>query len=73
MAQYIYYVGNQRKIAVLNAIDGYSPILSSSFTQEFEKLGGRIVLRESYKSNSVDLKEQIKKISESLNIIRAKY
>jgi len=73
MAQYIYYVGNQRKIAVLNAIDGYSPILSSSFTQEFEKLGGRIVLRESYKSNSVDLKEQIKKISESLNLIEAIY
>lgn len=73
LAQYIYFVGNKRKIAVLNAIDGYSPILSSSFTQEFEKLGGKIVLRESYKSNSVDLKEQIKKISESLNLIEGIY
>lgn len=73
MAQYIYYVENKRKIALLNAIDGYSPILSGSFTQEFEKLGGRIVLRESYKSNIVDLKEQIKKISESLNLIEGIY
>lgn len=73
MAQYIYYAENKRKIAVLNAIDGYSPILSSSFTQEFEKIGGRIVLRESYKSNSVDLKEQMNKISESLNQIDGLY
>lgn len=73
MAQYIYYVGNKRKIAVLNAIDGYSPILSSSFAQEFEKLGGRIVLRESYKSGSVDLKEQMKKLSESLNLVEGIY
>jgi len=73
LAQYIYYVGNKRKIAVLNAIDGYSPILSSSFTQEFEKLGGRIVLRESYKSGSLDLKEQIKKLSESLNLCEGIY
>ena len=73
LAQYIYYVGNKRKIAVLNAIDGYSPILSSSFTQEFEKLGGRIVLRESYKSGSLDLKEQIKKLSESLNLSEGIY
>ena len=73
MAQYIYYVGNKRKIAILNSIDGYSPILSSSFTQEFEKLGGKIVLRESYRSGSVDLNEQITRISESLNQIEGIY
>lgn len=73
MAQYIYFVANKRKIAILNAIDGYSTILSSSFAQEFEKLGGRIVSRESYKSRSVDLTEQMKKISESLNQIEGLY
>jgi branched-chain amino acid transport system substrate-binding protein len=73
IAQYIYYVGNKRKIAVLNAIDGYSPILSSSFAQEFEKLGGRIVIRESYKSGSMEIKEQIKRISESLNLVEGIY
>jgi branched-chain amino acid transport system substrate-binding protein len=73
MAQYVYFAENKRKIGVLNAIDGYSPILSNSFAQEFEKLSGRIVLRESYKSGSVDLKEQIKKISESLNLIEGVY
>jgi ABC-type branched-subunit amino acid transport system substrate-binding protein/predicted negative regulator of RcsB-dependent stress response len=73
MAQYIYFVGNKRKIAILNSIDGYSPILSSSFAQEFEKLGGKIIIRESYKSSIVDLKEQIKKISELLNQIEGIY
>ncbi len=73
MAQYVYFVGNKRKIAILNAVDGYSPILSSSFAQEFERLGGRIVLRESYKSRSVDLNEQMKKNSESLNQIEGLY
>jgi len=73
MAQYIYFVENKRKIAVLNAIDGYSPILSGSFTQEFEKIGGRVVLRQSYKSGSFDLNEQILKISESINLIEGIY
>ena len=73
MAQYVYFVGNKRKIAVLNAIDGYSPILSGSFAQEFEALGGKIVLRQSYRSQSVDLKEQIKKISEVQNQIDGLY
>jgi branched-chain amino acid transport system substrate-binding protein len=73
MAQYVYYVANKRKIAVLNAIDGYSPILSSSFSQEFEKLGGSIVLRETYKSKSLTLTEQMSRISASLNQIEGVY
>ena len=73
MAQYVYYVANKRKIAILNAIDGYSPILSSSFSQEFEKLGGSIVLRETYKSKTFTLTEQINRISASLNQIEGIY
>jgi branched-chain amino acid transport system substrate-binding protein len=73
MAQYVYYVANKRKIAILNAIDGYSPILSSSFSQEFEKLGGSIVLRETYKSKTITLTEQINRISASLNEIEGIY
>lgn len=73
MAQYVYFVGNKRKIAILNAVDGYSPILSSSFTQEFERLGGKIILRESYRSGSADLKEQMKRISDVSNILEAIY
>lgn len=73
MAQYVYYVENKRKIALLNSIDGYSPILSASFSQEFESLGGKIVLRESYKSGSYDLTEQAAKISVSANQIEGMY
>ncbi len=44
-AQYIYFVENKRKLAILNSIEGYSPLLAASFTQEFEKLGGKIVAK----------------------------
>lgn len=37
-AQYLYFVENKRKLAVLNAIEGYSPLLAASFTNEFENL-----------------------------------
>lgn len=73
MAQYIYYVENKRKIAIINAVDGYSPILSSSFSQEFERLGGNIILRESYKSGSVHLIQQINELASELHQIEGLY
>lgn len=62
-AQYLFYVENKRKLAVLNSIDGYSPLLAASFTQEFERLGGKIVAKETYKSQSFSLTEQISRIA----------
>lgn len=62
-AQYLYYVENKRKMAVLNAIEGYSPLLSTNFIDEFQKIGGSIIVRETYRSNSFSLTEQIKNIS----------
>ncbi|HSP87364.1 MAG TPA: hypothetical protein VLN45_04475, partial [Ignavibacteriaceae bacterium] len=53
MAQYIFYVENKRKMAVLNSIDGYSPLLASEFIKEFEKLGGRIIKKYTYKSENL--------------------
>lgn len=63
MAQYLYYVENARKIAILNSIDGYSPLLAANFAQEFENLGGDIVIKETYKSKSYSLADQISRIS----------
>ena len=63
MAQYIYFVENKRNISVLNSIDGYSPLLASNFAEEFERLGGKILKRESYKSKSFSLSEPISKIA----------
>lgn len=62
-AQYLFYVENKRRIAVLNAIEGYSPLLATNFIDEFEKLGGRVVVRETYRSNSFTFNEQIRNIS----------
>lgn len=62
-AQYLYYVENKKNIAILNSIDGYSPALASSFAREFERLGGKILVRETYKSKSQSLSEQISRIA----------
>lgn len=73
MAQYIYYVENRRKIGILNSVDGYSPILSSSFSQEFERLGGQIFFREAYRSGTIDLSMQVQKIAANLSRIEGLY
>ena len=62
-AQYLYYVENVKKVAVLNSVDGYSPLLASSFSKEFEKLGGDVVVKETFKSNSYTLTDQMSRIS----------
>ncbi|MCJ7553813.1 MAG: ABC transporter substrate-binding protein [Ignavibacteriaceae bacterium] len=72
-AQYLFYVENKRRMAILNAIEGYSPLLASNFVDEFEKLGGEIVVRESYRSNSFDLSEQIKNIASQSSTIEGIY
>ncbi|RPI73232.1 MAG: hypothetical protein EHM47_06485, partial [Ignavibacteriales bacterium] len=53
MAQYIYFVENKRDMAVLNSIEGYSPLLAAEFTNEFERLGGRIIAKYTYKSENL--------------------
>jgi branched-chain amino acid transport system substrate-binding protein len=53
MAQHIYYVENKRRMAVLNSIDGYSPLLAAEFIKEFEKLGGEIIAKYTYKSEGL--------------------
>lgn len=63
MAQYIYYVVNKRKISVLSAVDGYSSMLANAFIDEFENLGGDILTRQTYHSNTVSLSDQVSKIA----------
>ncbi len=63
MAQYIYYVTGKRKISVLNAIQGYSPLLASIFAEEFQKLGGEIVKNRTYSSGSFDLNNPVSSIA----------
>ena len=69
MAQYIFYVAGKRKISILNAIEGYSPLLAAVFKKEFESLGGLIVNNQTYKSGSFDLNTPVSSIAaDSLNI-----
>ena len=69
MADYIYYVENKRKMAVLNAVEGYSPLLADAFVKEFEKLGGQIINRQTYNSNKTEYNDQVSKIAaDSLSI-----
>jgi len=58
-AQYIFLKEGKRNFAVLNSLDGYSPILAKSFADEFQRLGGNILVKETYRSKSVDLSKQI--------------
>ena len=54
MAQYIFYVENKRIVSVINSINGYSPLLASNFSEEFERLGGTILRRETFKDTTTD-------------------
>lgn len=72
-AQYLYFVENKRKLAVLNSIEGYSPLLAASFSQEFERLGGKIIAKETFKSKSFDLSDQMNRISSIVQSIEGLY
>ncbi len=73
MAQYVYFVENKRYISVLNAIEGYSPLLAATFIAEFEKLGGTILARETYSSKSFDLEQQVTSIAQSSDQLEGLY
>ena len=73
MAQYIYYVTGKRKISVLNAIQGYSPLLASIFAEEFQKLGGEIVKNRTYNSGSFDLNNPVSSIASDSLILDGIY
>ncbi len=58
-AQYVYLKEGKKNFAILNSLDGYSPILAKSFADEFQRLGGNILVKETYRSKSIDLSRQI--------------
>lgn len=73
MAQYIFYVENKRTVSVMNSIEGYSPILAASFTNEFENLGGKVLRKVSFRDNYTDFSEPISKIFSDSLIIEGIY
>ncbi len=63
MAQYIYYVTGKKNIGVLNASQGYSPLLADGFVKEFEKIGGNIIVTGTYNSGSYDLNGPVSSVA----------
>jgi branched-chain amino acid transport system substrate-binding protein len=67
MAQYIFYVENKRTVSVINSINGYSPLLAANFLEEFERLGGTVLRRETFKDTTTDFSVPLSNIySDSL-------
>ncbi|MBX2975473.1 MAG: ABC transporter substrate-binding protein [Ignavibacteriaceae bacterium] len=55
MAQYIKYVEDKIRIAVVYSNDGYSKILSESFIEEFEAIGGEVIKKIPYSEKNANL------------------
>jgi branched-chain amino acid transport system substrate-binding protein len=68
MAQYIYFVENKKKMAVLSPEGGYSTTVSTAFKNEFIRLGGKIIVDATYPANSYDLSPQISKLQKAKDI-----
>jgi branched-chain amino acid transport system substrate-binding protein len=74
MAQYIYFVENKKKIALLFPEEGgSSSSVANAFKNEFIKLGGKIIIELTYSSNSYDLSSQISKIQARVKDIQGLY
>jgi branched-chain amino acid transport system substrate-binding protein len=68
MAQYIYFVENKKKMAVLSPEGGYSTTVSTAFKNEFTRLGGKIIIDLTYPANSYDLSPQISKLQKAKDV-----
>lgn len=62
LAQYVFFKEGKRNFAIINSLDGYSPILASAFAEEFQALGGNILVKETYRSKSFAVSDQIEKL-----------
>jgi branched-chain amino acid transport system substrate-binding protein len=63
LAEYIYFVENKRKMAVLNSLENYSTTIANTFIKEFEELGGEVITHQTYNSNSLSFDNQIAEIA----------
>lgn len=73
MAQYIYYVENKRDMAILNSDESYANVLANSFQKEFEKLGGKILVRQTFTPGTMDFSRQISNIARDSSKLQGIY
>lgn len=73
LAQYVFFVESRKSFAVLNSIEGYSTVMANAFVEEFKKLGGDIVLKETFKNLATDISPSFAKLKNDLNKIDGIY
>lgn len=73
LAQYVYFVESLKRFAVINSIEGYSTIMANAFINEFKKLGGEIVFKETFRNLQTDLSSSISKLRNVVNQIDGIY
>lgn len=64
-AEFIYNALGKRKAAVLYGMIDYTEAIAKVFSDEFKKLGGEVVVTDSFLKDSRDLKTQLTKIKDS--------
>ena len=69
IAQYLFYVENKKKMAMLSPESGYFVAIASSFRDEFKRLGGKLIVDVTYPAKTIDLSAQISKIQAKLKDI----
>jgi branched-chain amino acid transport system substrate-binding protein len=62
IAAYAYKRANVKSIAILAQQTDYCLGLAQAFEREFEKLGGKVLIKEYFKTEAVDLRSQLTKI-----------
>jgi branched-chain amino acid transport system substrate-binding protein len=73
IAQYLFYVEDKKKMAMLSPEAGYSVAVASAFKDEFKRLGGKLIVDVSYSSKTFDLTSQVSKIQQKIKDIEGLY
>jgi branched-chain amino acid transport system substrate-binding protein len=73
MAQYIFFVENKKNIALLYSLVGYSKNIAEAFIAEYEKLGGKIVIRNTFFNNDLSVVQQLTEFKSKINEIEGIY
>ncbi|MBT3949272.1 ABC transporter substrate-binding protein [Candidatus Parcubacteria bacterium] len=64
-AEFVYNTLEKKKVAIVYAITDYAEGLANVFEEEYKKLGGEIVVKDSFLQEARDLKAQLTKVKNS--------
>lgn len=73
MARYIFNNLNLKNIGIVSPVLGFASTYAKSFEEEFSRLGGNIIAKQVYRSNSTLYKERFYTFTDNKNNIEAVY